>query len=173
VESRVSCCRRPVWARAFRGRPPEAGTARHPSGPACRQVVQLAARWWSPPEQSCRNAARWSASGRNWRRGQAMAARFGPGVSKGQGVPVHSPHWWPPSTHMKARMRVSYPWGENGLRSRWFRKTRTERSIFRRDGEQGIPPIRLLSHCSGCLWRIQPVVNSGRGFGRVSRITGQ
>ena len=49
VESRVFCCRCPVRARAFRGRPPETGTARHPIGPACRQVVQLAARWWSPP----------------------------------------------------------------------------------------------------------------------------
>ena len=132
VESRVSCCRCPVRARAFRGRPPEAGTARHPIGPACRQVVQFAARWWSPPEHSRRNAAR-AASGRNRRRGQAMAARSGPEVSPGQVVPVRPPHWKPPSTHMKARMRVSYPWRENGLRSRRFRKTRTEPEHIRRD----------------------------------------
>jgi len=76
-----------------------------------------------------------------------MAARSGPGVSPGQVVPVRLPHWRPPSTHMKARMRVSYPWGENGLRSRRFRNTRTEPEYIPpglRTRNSWSPPIRLL-----------------------------
>ena len=110
VESRVSC-RCPALARAFRGRPPEAGTARHRSGPVCRQAVRPAARWSFPPEPPCRNAAP-DASGRNWRRVQAMAARFGPGASSGQAEPVRPPHWRPPSTHMREGVRVLYPCGK-------------------------------------------------------------
>ena len=146
VESRVSC-RCPALARAFRGRSQEAGTARHRSGPICRQAVQPAARWSFPPEPPCRNAAP-DASGRNWRRVQAMAARFGPGASSGQAEPVRPPHWRPPSTPMREAVRVLYPCGKTACARGGSARRERSRSIFRRDWRtrnSWSPPIRLLA----------------------------